>query len=606
MVGLCKGKAYERTDDEMKKPSAILLCFALLAAAVQATAVGGEEGAAEAEAARFSQMYFAPMDGANFFRLYAPGTGMVEFRRNWQTGGIDGAGGWSVVETNGDVTVREPGSSAAYTFRKGRPFSMISSDGRRIGMDFDKERVVLGKIPPMWEGAREEALAVASQKWLGTGRLSLFYVNPNHAAMLLAELALLGLFAFLFCRKWFLVIGGISVFAASAYFLLKTDGRGGFFALAVGAALLVFLGLCRRSSRIRSTLALALVVAAVVAFFAGSGLGGRFSVKSIYDPSTNVRLEKWRQVPRMMFESPLGWGQTPAGCAYSDWYQPLSSGAVTPTLDSDHLTYMTGFGWVGRFAWAFLWLAALLSLFRFFLGGGSALALAQISALGVAAMFNPLLHVWSLWIVPLASLWPFAASRPWKAAGRYAVPAVIAVVASLVICVAFWRAGCEPSRLAVPSVSTDGKRVFIGSREPEVWVVDDRYSIGWLFAPKEIRYFYSAYPRAKPLGYVQRVSDVPKRVRRLAVAGKFCREYIKLWKAGKAPVADELIFLSPCMPIDAIPERLRGSCRFAMVVGEFAVRYAEVYGLLDGRDGVVVIKGAEAYLPGWVGLILTM
>ena len=209
-----------------------MLCAILLAAAVQCAAdtVSGED-VVEAEANRFSQMYFAPMDGANFFRLYAPGTGMVEFIRNWQTGGIDGAGGWSAFKSNGDVTVREPGSSAVYTFRKGRPFSMVASDGRRVGMDFDQEPVVLGKIPPMWEGAREEALAVASKKWQGTGRLSLFYVNPNHAAMLLAELALLGLFAFLFCRRWFVIICGIPVLAASAYFLLKTDGRGGFIAL---------------------------------------------------------------------------------------------------------------------------------------------------------------------------------------------------------------------------------------------------------------------------------------------------------------------------------------------------------------------------------------
>ena len=566
-----------------------------------------DDSFAVAEAQRFSQMYFAPMDGANFFRLYAPGIGMVEFSRNWQSGGLDGAGGWlAMVEPNRDVTVREPGSQAVYTFRNGRPFSMVASEGKKLRMDFDEEPRISGEIPPMWEGAREEALVVASQKWLDSGRFSLFYANPNHAAMLLAELALLGLFVFLFCRRWFVIICGIPILAASAYFLLKTDGRGGFIALVVGAALLVLLGLFRRGCRIRSALVLALVVAAVVAFFAGSGLGGRFSVKSLYDPSTNVRLEKWRQVPRMMVESPLGWGQTPAGRAYSDWYQPLSSSAVTPTLDSDHLTYMTGFGWFGRFAWAFLWLAALLSLFRYFAGGGSPLAPAQLSAIGVAAMFNPLLHVWSLWIVPLVSLWPFAASRPWKAARRYIVPAAIAAVVALAICIAFWRAGREPSRLAVPSISTDGKRVCVGSRNPDVWVVDDRYSIGWLFAPKEIRYFYSAHPGAKPLGYVQRVSDVPKRVRRLAVAGKLCREYVKLWKADKAPVADELIFLSPCMPLNAVPERLRRSCRFAMVVGEFAARYAEVYGLLEGRDGVVVIEGAEAYLPGWVGLILTL
>ena len=588
----------------------IRFCAVLLATAACAAVSKGVAADLKDEAARFSQMYFAPMDGANFFRLYVPDTGMVEFRKNWQTGGLDGAGGWSAAVSGEDVTIREPGSQAAYTFRKGRPSSMVASDGRRIRLDFDREPVVLGDIPPLWEGAREEAQAVASQKWRYTGRLTLFYVNPNHAAMLLAELALLGIFAFLFCKRWFVIVGGIPVFAASAYFLLKTDGRGGFMALAAGAALLVVLGLFRRGCRIRSALVFALVAAAAVAFFAGSGLGGRFSAKSLDDISANVRFEKWRCVPRMMVESPFGWpsgwGQTPAGRAYSDWYQPLSSGAVTPTLDSDHLTYMTGFGWLGRFAWAFMWLAALLSLFRFSAGGGSPLALAQLSALGIAAMFNPLLHVWSLWIVPLLSLWPFAASRPWRAVRRYVVPVVIAAVAAIAICVAFWLAGRDASRRAVPSISTDGKRVFVGSSKPDVWIADDRYTVGWLFAPKEIRHFYSAYPGAKPLGYVQRLSDVPPRVRRLAVAGGLCREYIKLWKAGDAPKASELIFLSPGMSLDAVPLRLRRSCKFAMVVGEFAARYATVYGQLETADEAILTEGAETYLPGWVGLILTM
>ena len=83
---------------------------------------------------------------------------MVEFCRNWSTGGIDGAGGWSVAaDTNGNFTVREPGSRASYVFRKGMPFSMTASDGSRLRMEFNEVPVSLGKIPPMWEGAEEEA-----------------------------------------------------------------------------------------------------------------------------------------------------------------------------------------------------------------------------------------------------------------------------------------------------------------------------------------------------------------------------------------------------------------------------------------------------------------
>ncbi len=578
-----------------------LLAFAL-AVAWNVRAVSHD---VSAEAQRFSQMYFAPMDGANFFRLYAPETGMVEFRRNWRWGGIEGAGGWSaVMEANGDMTVREPGVPASYTFRKGRPFSMVASDGKQLRMQFDEEPEISGEIPPMWEGAEEEARAYVVEKFRGY-RLRLFYVNPNHAAMLLAELALLGLFAFLFGRGTIVILAGAAGFATAAYYLVRTDGRGAALGLALGTILLLGFRFFRRGGKVRAAIVSTLAVATVVAFFVGAGLGGRFTVQKL-SWGTSERFEKWRCVPRMMVDSPYGWGGTGAGRVYSDWYQPLSSMAVTPTLDSDHLTFMTGFGWFGRFVWGFVWLAVLFSFFRYSAGGGSPLPLAMFSAMALGAMFNPIIHVWSLWIVPVASLWPFVASRPWKVPKRFCVPLAVAAVISFSVCAAFYWAGREPSRLAVPSVFADGGRVCIGSREPSIWVADDRYTLGWLFAPKEIRYFYSAHLGAKPLGYVQKLSDVPSRVRRLAVAGGLCREYVKLWEAGNAPKAEELIFLSPGMPLEAVPESLRRSCKFALVVGEFAARYVNVYGHLDGADGVVVTEGAEAYLPGWVGLILSM
>ena len=120
-------------------------------------------------------------------------------------------------EPTGDMTVREPGSSASYTFRKGRPFSMVSSQGKRLNVKFDDEPVIPGQIPTMWEGAEEDARESVVEKFTGN-RLRLFYVNPNHAALLLAELALLGLFAFLFGRGNKIVAAIIVVAGAVAFF----------------------------------------------------------------------------------------------------------------------------------------------------------------------------------------------------------------------------------------------------------------------------------------------------------------------------------------------------------------------------------------------------
>lgn len=582
------------------------LCIAC--AAFAAVAFGAAEGevssGVQEEVNRFFGMYFAQMDGANFFRLYAPGTGFVEFRRNWRTGGIEGAGGWHAkMEANGDVTIREPGSRASYTFRKGSPYSIVTSDGRRGRIESEKKPVMQGKIAPLWDGAEEDARETVSKKWQD-GRLKLFYENPNHAAALLAGLALLGFFAFLYGNGKAVISAGAVGSVAAVVLLVMTDGRGGALGFAVGAALLAGFRFFRRGGRVRLAVTSALAAVAIVVFCIGSGFGGRLSAKSVDDASTSSRLEKWQYVPRMMVDSPWGWGETPTGRAYMDWYQPLNSFAVTPTLDSDHLTYMTGFGWIGRFAWAGAWLVVLFVLFRFAAGGGSPLPLAVFSSLGAAAMFNPLLHEWTLWLLPVASLWPFVSSRPWEAPRRYAVPAAAAAVVALLVCAGLYFAGRGPSRDAALPVFADGRRVCVRAREPGIWFADDRNTLGYLNAPKEIRYFYKAYPLARPLGYVQKLGDVPSPVQRLAVAGNLCREYVKLWKEGAAPKAEELIFLSPGMPLGDVPEALRKSCKFAFVVGEFAARYENVYGSLDASDEVVQIEGAEVYLPGWVGFVV--
>lgn len=581
--------------------------FLATVAVFTALQIRAQENNSPAEAERFSQMYFAPMDGANFFRLYAPETGTVEFRKDWRTGGLLGAGGWRAKwgKNKGDVTVLAPGSQIAYTFRKGRPFCMEEPGGKKLQMQFEGEPIIHGAIPSMWDGAKEEALETVARKW--PTRFSLFYVNPNHSAVLFAELALLSLFAFLYFRRPYLVAIGAVGFAASVFLLLKTEGRGGVLALAVGAVLLIGFRFFRQGGKVR-LLSIGLLAITAFAFLCIGGNIGRisFSAKDAGDAMSNsARMEKWRYVPRMMVEAPNGWGATSPGRAYSDWYQPLSSSAVTPTLDSDHLTYMTGFGWTGRFLWAFCWAALLFSLVRFAVKGYTPLSAALFSALAVAAMFNPLLHKFSLWVVPVASLLPVAIARPWRDIKGHVLPLSLAVAFALLVCTMFFFVGREKSLLAVPSIHADENRVCVGSTAPQIWVADDRYSLGWLFAPKEIRHFYSAYPGAAPLGYTDDLAAVPAHVGRLAVAGRLCREYINKWRKGRAPIADELIFLSPGMPFSDVPYELRKRCRFAMVVGEFAARYAEVYGKLDTSNGVLLTEGSEVYLPGWVGLILT-
>ena len=572
----------------------IFLAFFLIGLA----SVWAETADVKGEAEIFSRMYFAPMDGGmNFCRLYHPNLGMVEFRRRERS--FIGAAGWSAeMEAPGIIAVRSPSSPCVYRFRDGNP-DILEINGRKIRLDVEETPTIADGIADMWEGAEEEAVELHAKKW--PGRFAPLYGNPNKSVVLFASIFLVFMWIFLYFDNPVAVVVGLVGCALFGFLTVKTGARAGCGAAALGAVILWLARFLRKGCRWRlSILGLAGVVA--VAFLLLGGKAGRLT--SGFGDRGNVwRMEIWRATPQMMVDAPWGW-PTSSGRAYGDWYQQLKSNYVAPTLVSDHLTYMVGLGWIGRFLWLFGWFALFAVLGRNVFRGGTPLPLALLLALALTAMFNPILHDWTLWLIPLASMWFFVRLKPWHEWRIYRFPIVFSAMLSLAACGAFYFFGRGPASVASPSVYTDGKCVFVGSTNPQAWIVDDRATVGWLFAPREIRSFFRMFPNAPSLGYAETFRAVPDKVRRLAIASGKCREYIGLWLQGKAPKADELVFLSPEMPLKDIPIQLRQSCKFCMVIGEFAARYVNVYGTVTPSDNVVVEKGAEVYLPRWIGFTL--
>ena len=513
------------------------------------------------------------------------------------------------MEAQDIAVVRPPSSSIVYRFRDGRPY-VLEVGGRRIRLDFADEPTIEEGMADLWEGAEEEALEVFRKKW--PGRFAPFYGNPNKSVVLLASFFLVFFWLFLYAPRpassislqagvMALGLVGTIVFG---WLVLKTGARAGTGGAALGALLIWSARFLKAGGRWRIA-AVGLLGVLALAFLLLGGKAGRLT-GGFNDRGNRWRMETWSATPQMMVDSPWGWPST-SGRAYADWYQPLKSDYVTPTLTSDHLTYMVGWGWIGRFLWAFVWFGLLAVLGRSVFKGVSPLPLALFSAFAFSAMFNPLMHDWTLWLVPLGSMGLFLYRRPWRDWRLYRLPAVVSAALSIVVCASFYFCGRVKSAAARPPIRTDGNCVFVGTAQPDAWIVDDRATIGWLFAPKEIRSFYRASSDVPSLGYAEKFDAVPKKVRRLAIASGRCREYIDLWRRGKAPKADDLIFLSPAMPLEDVPVQLRKSCRFRMVVGEFAARYVNNYGPLPvSSDEVVVSKGAEVYLPNWIGYTLGM
>lgn len=576
-----------------------ILSLALLVASCSAVLPAAELDL-NAEAERFSQMYFAPMDGGNFCRLFHPDLGMVEFRRRWKSHQFIGAAGWRAEEDGqGTVVVQPPDSPCLYQFLNGRPQTLVAGE-RKLRMSFEEEPVIPGGIPELWEGAEEDAEEFFWKKW--PGRFAPFYKNPNHSCVLFTSFLLVAFWVFMYAEKRWLAVLGLAGTVVFGWLTVKTEARTGF--VAAGAGLLILWGFRFLKPRGRWRLGLlGLLGVGVVAFFLCGGNLGRLALKT-KDAGSVMRFETWRATPRMMVESPWGWGKTTSGRAYSDWYQPINANYVTPTLTSDHLTHMVALGWCGRFVWVFGWFALFAVLCRFACKGGSPLPLALMFALGFSAVGNPILGVKMLWLVPLASLALVLQARPWRDWRSYRWALGFAGAAALAVLLAFYIPGRKDSKAASLPVRTNGHTVILGKGEPRVWVVDDRYTLGWLFAPKLVRNYYMQTAETRPFGYTEEIKALPRRVKRLVVAGRKCEDYLALWSRGKAPQAEELVFISPPFALSDVPLPLRQACRFMMVLGEFAARYVDVYGPMQDSAEIGIATGAEVYIPGWVDFAL--
>ncbi len=581
----------------MRKAVSIFVC--LIGVVAQCIAASVKD-----EAVRFAKMYVAPMAGTALYRLYMPDAGVVEFKIRSKDGrSFVGPPGWTARRDGDAFTIEHRQAKSpmvAYRFLKGRPDTVsVGKDKMRVVVD--TEPSYSGPIPEMWNEDRSaETEERIKDIWRGSGRFRLFYRNPNRTAMLFVSFGFVFLSMLIyFSRPWIKAVGSVG-FIACGVLQYMTGSRSLLAVFLLGTAVMLIHRYCGRISRRSILMAGGILLLLTAAFFAFGG--GRSLVAKFSDEGNLRRVSVFQAVPRMLADAPAGWGSIRPGRAYMDWYQPIKHGYVTWTLISGHFTVMAAVGWFMRFAWVLGWATLLAVLFRFAKSGGRSTAFVVWGAFAIASAFNPLLSSWSLWIVPVATLATFAKSRPWLRWKDYLKPCACAVAFSLVAVLSLWLCGRWMANGKSPSIAVDGNRVLVNGDKPKIWVVDDEESLGWVMAAKDIRAFYAAEPKASGIGYVRSLADLPKHAKRLVLAGAKCREYVEAWKAGRAPRADELLFLSPGFAPDSVPNRLRATCRVMMAVGEFALRYRDVYGAGTPPKWVGTVTGAEVYLPGWMSL----
>lgn len=591
------------------------LCILFLLAS--AVALQAADAPSETDLAGIT--YFAPVCPF-YYRMMGPDGELREFQQVDEES-FKAPRGWSAEIDDGKVVVRAPGHRR-YTFSNGRLVTYQRGKAK-YAITYPFEPSYAGRPASLWAIEPEQMNQEKMQKrldrltdiWSMTGRFSLWFRSPNAAAAFLAGFALLGAALFLECGKVGLAVGLLTMLASLAGLAL-TGSRGGILAFLAGFAVLLVAVFLRRSVRPVGRRVLVLVGCIVLAgVFAVATQGTKRFTKSLVRAvegrgEGRDRSALFVEGARMMVDAPGGWGVRGAGPAYSHWYQSMGGDTWQMSLVSDHLTHLVGYGWFGRWLWMFGWFAALALLWKFARRGLGAAGVAVWTSLFVAALFNVMLSLFSVWALPAALVGLFAwrmCRGEWREWRGYLKWLGIAAAAS-VVAVAALYAVCRAVGPSSPRIRHEGGVVIVGEGEPAVWIVDDGETLGGIYTQNLIRRHYIARGEGKPVpacAYCRSLADVPASgVGRLVLPGRQGERFLALYRNGRAPAAREIAFVSPTFAPGAIPQTLFASTGVGVLLGEFAARYVDVYGAGPHPKWVTVVKGAELYIPGWTDYVI--
>ena len=620
----------------------VLLLLPLAAlAAVQPAGLGFDPAASNGQE-RAASIYIAP-ENEFLYRMRNPDGSYREFQMNeidssgpFQTlwsphdwkGAVRENGGLIFVESGANV----PGGRAAYLFRKGR-LVQFEQKGKVWRIPLDTPRPPTEGQPPYYfvdqtlaevtgavdrqdgaahapKGMAKEVERELKKKWAKSGRLRWPFENPNENGFLYLSLALLSTALFFFPKPGAKILGGVCFAAASAA-LVMTASRGAFLAFACGLAPAIALNF-RKLARSRAVWILAAVVlATAVGWFATHEsrlLTRGFTKKTKW--SNDTRIEMWTTAPQMIAEAPKGWDgmhvnrMHMVGRAYVDWYNRLSEISLSGSLVNEHLTRLVGYSQVGRFLYLFVWFGLLALMAYTAVRTKRAVALGVFVALAVAGWFNAVLMNGYLWGVPLAALVLFLSRSPWRVwrartVGLLGAGAALLAAVTLAGIVMYGR---STVKRGYPIFVADGQ-VRVKGDSPDIWIVDDGKALGGVLACRDIRRHYLRHRSSPPVGYVRRVEDLPKKVRRLVLAGDAGDAWLRRLSEGgldaQRNVPEEVVFITPPFPPSALPEPFLKSCKVRLVVGEFKTRYeADEY--VRPPAWVTVVPGMELYIDNWM------
>ena len=494
-----------------------------------------------------------------------------------------------------------------YTFVNGQ-LRMMQADGRRYSFPPGRPCFSdsLSSLFPE-RHARSWEKGSSGDVWSGDPRrIRLWFANPNDAGMLFAEVALLFVwFSVVLARRrhwpWICALLALS----AIYGLLCTGSRGALVAFLAGCMLLM-LPFVRKVFCRRGLLVVATVLVVGLSLVVVSGQAERIvgTFQSV-DKGNSLRLKVAKSALMMLSDAPLGWtsGEVPGRSACLNWYLFDETHIIRT-----HLMTLAELGWLNGTLYVFVWASLTLVAFLIYRKRRDVLPLALMAAFALAGFLNPVYREWELWVMPLsaivasgvATILSVGCGSPRDVAREGAKALAFSVLCVSALAIA---GKAMPRSHSVPVHASHGVAVINGDK-PRCWIVEDTTVFGRVFPGRDILSYYLRNPKSEPLAYVHDIDDLPESVYKLVLPGRAAEEYLRrLRESGRAPCsAERIVFLSPSVGPDAVPEELTARSKVSWVAGYFAALRDPAYNV--PRDWVDLQLGSELYLRGWLALAL--
>lgn len=421
--------------------------------------------------------------------------------------------------------------------------------------------------------------------------------NPNKTAALIATL-MVASWGLAYVRRWGFWVA-LVLFTGLGICLIHTFSRGGLIALFVGILPVAYF--LKRPWPWRKLVAVGVSVWVIIGFSlylnAYERLGEGVQTE---DRSITNRLELWKVAPRMMVDSPFGWGLGNSGKAYMQWYQPLNRDEYYRTLVNSHLTWLVELGWLGRFLYFLGWFCIFLLCWPSSGARWLAIILGIWLAYAVAATFSSVAESPWLWIVPalgvVIALGYRLRRKQWPSPVAWTVPLGLACVSLATL----WLSGRSNS-----TISGSEEKVIWGKGEPTVWVVWNQKIMGSNYG-RSLRMQVqssSQKPEASSFGIAFSWEGVPDLKNENLVGGGMLDTKDKSILGRLIGKTNQVTLINPFFSPEDLnlpPDR---AAKIKVVFGEFSQSPAANSWVKI--NSVQKVEGVGDYLPTWPEIILS-